>query len=378
MPADVDALNYPYIRVRSVDWLKRTLLVFPHVVRITPDWGGPLDDPEIRRFSELIGRRGPLLRRAHLNSANVYKAQLDLIRKIRQRLEEDADSFIDRFGRRATEAPALVQNSVWDDRAKGEAFQLHPSKIILELSEMLRAENLAWMPTNPHSHGYVEMSPELGRAVMATLAFACAEDEGLTLVTEFPEIFGRLIHQPKESIFDACLSGGQEALKSGANDLAELIVYQRCDVTKLTPERIQALNKEWDALAAFKSALEDAAQSLPQLMLDKTRREERLRDLAASILQKWKNDRANLSTYARSIFGGDFLDQPEKLIEKVADTAFVGVSAMSLAGAAVGSAIGIAFHAAKSVVKVRKVERESPFRYLTLLEKNGVGFVVTK
>jgi hypothetical protein len=35
MPA-ADALNYPYIRIRDVDWLKRSLLVFPHIVRMTP------------------------------------------------------------------------------------------------------------------------------------------------------------------------------------------------------------------------------------------------------------------------------------------------------------------------------------------------------
>ena len=41
-----DALNYPYIRVRDVEWLKRALLVFPHVVRMTPGFarGAPADD----------------------------------------------------------------------------------------------------------------------------------------------------------------------------------------------------------------------------------------------------------------------------------------------------------------------------------------------
>jgi hypothetical protein len=36
MAAQLDALNCPYIRVRSIDWLKRTLLIFPHVVQMTP------------------------------------------------------------------------------------------------------------------------------------------------------------------------------------------------------------------------------------------------------------------------------------------------------------------------------------------------------
>jgi hypothetical protein len=49
MPADVDALNYPYIRVHSADWLKRTLLISWPVSRtsiVTPSSKlGPISSP---------------------------------------------------------------------------------------------------------------------------------------------------------------------------------------------------------------------------------------------------------------------------------------------------------------------------------------------
>ena len=79
MPADMDALNYPYIRVRSVDWLKRTLLIFPHVVRMTPAYHAPADDPEVANFLRMEGRRGPLLRSAQLWAPHVhdFSAQTD-------------------------------------------------------------------------------------------------------------------------------------------------------------------------------------------------------------------------------------------------------------------------------------------------------------
>ena len=64
MARDIDALNYPYIRIRNVEWLKRTLLVFPHVIRMIPSYGAPADSEKIRPFCELEGRRGPLLRPA--------------------------------------------------------------------------------------------------------------------------------------------------------------------------------------------------------------------------------------------------------------------------------------------------------------------------
>ena len=326
MHADVDALNYPYIRIRSVDWLKRTLLVFPHVVRMVPEWGGPTDDPEVRRFCSLEGRRGPLLRNARLYSHNVYNAQLNLIRRIEQALSDNGVEFTHRFGKDAVYGARGSDSArpLWDDRLRDQTFQLHESKMTSELSDMLRNAGLAWNPPRAHSGGYVEMSPELGNAVMATLAFACAEDEGLTLVTEFPELFGRLIHQPKDRIFEACLGNESEPTQGEPTqvpktNLAEFVVYQRCDPRKLTPERIQALNKEWEALAAFKDALDSAAQSLPKIMLDQDRRKERLNDLINDIFKKWRRDRLNLSSYARELFGYDALDQPEKLLEKVAE-----------------------------------------------------------
>jgi hypothetical protein len=55
MAVQVDALNYPYIRVRDLDWLKQTLLIFPHVARMTPAVRGRVvyeagyDAPKIER-----------------------------------------------------------------------------------------------------------------------------------------------------------------------------------------------------------------------------------------------------------------------------------------------------------------------------------------
>ena len=71
---DADALNYPYIRVREVEWLKRTLLIFPHVVRMVPENDPPEDSPEIKEFCRLTGRRGPLLRPVDIYSAPVLAA----------------------------------------------------------------------------------------------------------------------------------------------------------------------------------------------------------------------------------------------------------------------------------------------------------------
>jgi hypothetical protein len=219
MATDTDALNYPYIRIRDVDWLKRTLLIFPHVVRITPKVDAPRDEPEVAEFARLKGRRGPLLRRARLQTGFVHKAQEELIRTIQQQIELNPDTFLSAYGQHGTlrESSALIREaqSLWDDRTLGRPFQLHGSKLLESLQYFLRTNNLAWEPENPHGHGYVEMHPRLGEAVMATLAFACAENEGLQLVTEFPGIYGRTIRLPKKNLLTSCLFVRESKLHGG-------------------------------------------------------------------------------------------------------------------------------------------------------------------
>jgi hypothetical protein len=55
---DRDALYYPYIHVRDVNWLKATLLCFPQVRRIVPKDFSLNDLPEVRPFLEVTGARG--------------------------------------------------------------------------------------------------------------------------------------------------------------------------------------------------------------------------------------------------------------------------------------------------------------------------------
>jgi hypothetical protein len=391
MATDTDALNYPYIRIRDVDWLKRTLLIFPHVVRITPEVGAPRDEPEVAEFAGLEGRRGPLLRRARLRTDFVHKAQEELIRTIQQQIELDSDTFLSVYGKYGTmrESSALIREaaSLWDDRLLGRPFQLHGSKLLDSLQQFLWENNLAWQPQRPHAHGYVEMHPRLGEAVMATLAFACAENEGLQLVTEFPGVYGRTIRLPKEDLLTSCLSPSPIVEPGAAPDaaevVAEFIVYQRCDPRKLTPERLQALNKEWQPVADFREAVEKIAKSIPSGIRDQQTLKSYLNDAADRVFTQWQRDQVNLSTYARELFGEGILSEPGKALSKVAEKAFGGTATGALVapdmilGAATGCAIGLIFHAVNSYRRVSRKEEESPLRYLTMLQSEGVGFVVS-
>jgi hypothetical protein len=61
------------------------------------------------------------------------------------------------------------------------------------LTHFLTHEHPAWVPDYAHGPDYLEMHPLLREAAMATLAMACAENEGFQVVTEFPGFHGKLI-----------------------------------------------------------------------------------------------------------------------------------------------------------------------------------------
>jgi hypothetical protein len=70
------------------------------------------------------------------------------------------------------------------------------------------------------------MNPKHGEAVMATLAVACAENEGFQVVTEFPELHGELIGTPREAILKACLEEPRGSGETSGRQIAEFLVYR--------------------------------------------------------------------------------------------------------------------------------------------------------
>jgi len=406
MALDTDALNYPYIRIRNVEWLKRTLLVFPHVARIAPSYGAPEDAAEVAKFCNLIGRRGPLLRNVNLDDTGIWDDQRELKGRISDAMSIDRKRFVERFGREATlRDTALLRESasVWQDRDASRTFQLHGQKVFIDLLHFLFENGLAWHPQYSHGDGYVEMHPRLGEAVLATLAFACAKNEGLSLVTEFPQIYGRTIHRSKEEILQSCLDPTPSTVKvdkqePAQTNLFEFVVHQRCDVSKLTPETLLALNKDWEAIGSFKDSLEKLTADIPPGIGDPKILHQRFTEKADRILARWKEDNKNLPQRLRALFSGDGEEATkvlEKLVEKAVDGDAKAVGAGAASGglidflsvghlsyhavlsAAAGLAVAIVVRTGRNVVAAKKKQKEDPFRYLTMMHKAGVSYVMS-
>jgi hypothetical protein len=402
MTKDQDALNYPYIRIRNVEWLKRTLLVFPHVVRIAPTHDAPEDSKEVAEFRDLIGRRGPLLRNVDLDNVDLWRDQSELKARIAEAISADKQGFIGQFGREATRAnrTLMIESlSLWDDRLASRTFQLHSDKVASELLSYLFEMSLAWNPDIPHGRGYVEMHPRLGEAVLATLALACAKREGLSLVTEFPDIYGRTIHRSKEQIFRSSLGLASEAEDEKPEeprpaDLVEFLVYQNCDVSKLTPENLLALNRDWEPIGAFREELEKIAADIPSEIENSKILEQYLRERANKLIAQWKNDHKNMLKQLKDLLTGDGEEAQKalsKLMEKVLGAEPVGGAITgglgsifssgptlhALLGAGAGLAIGVVFRTANNAMSLRKKRSEDPLRYLTMMEKAGVSYVTS-
>jgi hypothetical protein len=402
MALDMDALNYPYIRIRDVEWLKRTLLVFPHVARIAPSYGAPKDSDEVAKFCRLEGRRGSLLRNVDLDKTTIWDDQSELMSRISNTLEADRRGFLHTYGREATLGNidlARESADVWDDRSAAQTFQLHNQKVVANLLAFLFQHNLAWHPWNSHGEGYVEMHPRLGEAVLSTLAFACAKSEGLSLVTEFPKIYGRTIHRSKEEIFDSLLNIAPEHRTSTQvsvpESLVEFVIHHRCDASKLTPENLVALNKDWTAIGAFKESLEKLAADIPPGIDDPRILHQRLKEKADHIFSRWKEDNKSLQGRLKDLFSGDG-DEAAKVLEKLLEKAVGGeavsgttgggylgwltgggLTSHTVLGAAAGLALGVVIRTGRNALAARKKRKEDPLRYLTIMEKAGVSYVAS-
>jgi hypothetical protein len=357
---------------------------------MTPISDAPADDPAVQEYCNLEGRRGPLLQSAKLWEPHIEDAQRNLIAKIKRKLATDGDKFRSRFGKKAASrlkddalAPTLT---VWEKRlGQRITFQIHREKLLDTLATFLLKEKLAWVPKFPDGDHYIEMHRRLGEAVMATIAVACAENQGLELLTEFPDIHGRILQEPSNRIFEACINKSKASVKDPGQQATEFFVYMRCDPKQLNAERIKALNQEHEALSDFKAALKTIAAGLPNTIFDEKTRAERLNEVANDIFEKWRKDRANLSNYARAVFGDGVLTEPTKLLQKLAEKSFGPTAAGAylgemthnvVEGAAVGLAIGMVSHGISKWRDVKRREQDSVLRYLTLMEENGVAFTL--
>jgi hypothetical protein len=378
------ALYYPYIHIQDPEWLKATLLLFSQVRRMTPGPGPQFDDGPALPFTQPYGGREPLLTGADLWSARAEAAQIELARRLREDAK-DGD-FRAQFSQLATKSLR---------GAADRGFLIYYAKLHGSLTAALSETGLGWKPRNPEPDDalweYRELHPRVGQAVMATLAIACAIGEGLDIVGDqrSGELHECLTRKQPKDVYDTWLKPAGDIAdppQADARELFEFVVSIACDTTNLDIEALANMGENREPIRRLMRALAERSKDMAAMDPGKERTEQ-FRDETAKILKAWTDDRANLDNFWKRFFGLGLLDPGGKFLEKVigkaaeatpgvADAATGALAGLALQGpllaSGAGIGIGLFTHAAKTYVDLRTKARESPYRYLTLMESAGV------
>ena len=207
------ALYYPYIHIRSEDWLKATLLCVPVVKRLIPDNYDPEDTGNIAPYAKIAGPYGALLQRVPAYSVAADQAQQELFGKIRGSLATIQEA----YGR--ARAPAI------------DEYLIHDAKFSGSLLAYLEDEGLAWKSVNPNAYGqrnWYALHPTLGKAVMTCIGLSTARESDLDIVTADGKYQEDLLTPDKDDIFDTLIrqrkSQKPTADSEARRDLGQLVI----------------------------------------------------------------------------------------------------------------------------------------------------------
>jgi hypothetical protein len=225
------ALYYPYIHIRSEQWLKATLLTAPTVKRIVPENYTPEDEPNIVRYTTIAGPHGKLLQAVPSFTPAAHEAQLRLLEK----LQEHA---------------ALIDAKYDHIHApRGDEYWIHEAKFIGELLNHLKAHHLAWSSYHSHAYGHrtwYALHPVLGKAIMTTLGLSIAREQRYDIVTAEGAFHEALLATNAHDVFDELLRDGpndtEQTRPQARQDLAQRVVFLTgINYEALRPESIPEL-----------------------------------------------------------------------------------------------------------------------------------------
>jgi hypothetical protein len=339
---DSDGLYYPYINVRDENWLKVSLLYFPHVLRMVPA-GYPTNPTAFMRKLQFTrgSRDEPLLGAYSLRSLEADEA----VDRLTARLLEDArqdPEFSKRFSRQA----------VHSAYGKDDIFQVHRGKAPQAFWNELKRLGLMWegryrKGNNRENIGldereaiklddeWITLHPLLGEAFMTTIAIAVAKEKGLEIITDTPSLHRaealyseeaaydmlirplsrskRVFQIAKETLFG--VDPGGDTKRAMTMRVAQIVVASNFDVSSLSADDLANMSKNREALFDFRRYLTKKVSEIPR-MNSETERERRLQAVATEVIADWRKTVPTFSKFARRFFGIGLLDKSEKVHDR--------------------------------------------------------------
>lgn len=362
-----DAVYYPFIHVRDREWLNGTLLYFPHLFRMVPSHYPLNDDRWVRKYAETAGRRNkPLLQTMDFWQGEVSAAHERLAAKIQEDIERSAGQFLKRFSRVAAAKLGRKEFRISEDRLVG----LGASHVLYRL---LKDNHLVWYS----SEGEFGIHPVLGEAIMATVAMAVAERDGMDVVTPSTHIHDVLAARRSDAIYDALVR--ESAVPPPpkpelVSELASIVLLGAFDVAKLSAADIARLHQGGEDLTAFRSELVRHLGTVPDIH-NRDLREEHLREQAMLVLEEWRRHRLNLSAFARGILTKDAFDLGTDAAKDLVSGLLLGTTAVISTASGAGMIVAVVTYAAKRTVDLVGQAKRSPYRWLNRVHKAGATAV---
>lgn len=368
---DRDALYYPYIHVRDINWLKATLLCFPKLYRMVPSDFHLNDSPEVIKFRETEGLRGRLLDEFDLNQEFLEKAQKLLM----DRLAVEDESSLRRFSR---------QKTLDEFKGKDNSLQIHRDKFFGQMLYFLEEKGLLWEIHEKNKGGdiWVGVHPKLGETIMSVIAIAIANTKGLDIVTSSDFIHFGLATQNQEAVIsslfgDSFATSPQYPKEDIIDELTQVVIKTKFDVSKLSLDTVIGLIKDGKGLHKFKTALGEIAKSIPTIP-DPEARANRLKEKADEIIEEWEKYEKSLPSIAKEALGESFGKKLPELASKSLSGLVAGAAlTTTLLGAANGFAVGMIVCTGISIWKKYAEKANNPYRYLSNLEKAGASLMLT-
>lgn len=283
------ALYYPYIHIRSEEWLKATLLCMPTVRRIVPETYTPEDNPAIIPYTTIKGPYGELLQSVPAYSHAAIEAQDRLLQKLR----ENAATIKKKYSR--TQAPVV------------DEYWIHVEKFSYKLLEYLERKDLAWQSADPHGFGHrrwYALHPTLGKAIMTTLGLSIAREQNFDIVTADGPYHEALLATDERDMFEKLIGSSNEPTSTSnvqtRRSLGQLVIcIAGVNYKALRPERIPELQASRH-FQNFQDALRVGASTIDS-KADQSECDRQLKREAEKIVTAWGDTRQDLTKDLREV-----------------------------------------------------------------------------
>jgi hypothetical protein len=201
--------------------------------------------------------------------------------------------------------------TVYESRQFGREFEFYTAKFDNFVLDVLQKFGLVWSNRSISSGHQTEFKrtdltatihPRLGEIIMSTIAIACAEESGASIVTDNQQLHEHLLAKNATELYNELIFGDlQPPAAARPEDVWEVLFSLECDASELTVERIRAIGDDREAIHALLEQFRLRSIALPA-MADRKIRMDALAAIVEQCRSEWRLSRRNMAPSSRRLF----------------------------------------------------------------------------